>query len=84
MQYEWRKNSIADGFCCFHGQPQGLSLRFAFRYVVDDAHIVTKQSVTLSACGESVRRDAEPYGFCRKPCIFSGTLRTAFPTIEFR
>ena len=63
----------------FHGQPQGLSVRF-FQFVADDAHIVTMNYFSLFALGELVRRGRRTLRILSKPCIFFGTPRAAFPT----
>ena len=50
------------------GCPYGFLLNWFF--VADDAYIVPKKFFTLFACGESVRRDAEPYGFSVNSFVF--------------
>ena len=55
---------VADSFCDFHGQPQGLSLQVVFRYVGDDAHIVPNHMLIHSPAANRFVRDTEPYEFC--------------------
>ena len=54
---------VDDDFCCFSDSHKGCPYDLFFQFVADDAHIVQKSYISLFACGESVRRDAEPYGF---------------------
>ena len=61
-----RPYRVDDGFCDFHGQPQGLSLRVVFHYVGDDAHIVPNHMLIHSPAANRFVRDTEPYEFCRK------------------
>ena len=61
-----RSDFFIKKFYMFFGQPQGLSQRIVFHFVVYDAHIVQPQCVTLFACGESVRRGHRTLRICRE------------------
>ena len=58
-----RRGRVDDDSCCFSDSRKGCPYDLFFQFVADDAHIVQKSYISLFACGESVRRDAEPYGF---------------------